>query len=74
MRILLFIIIYLYLIKPNNSRKDALIPYHEKYICHRGFHNNKDVPENSLLAFRKAVDNNYNNHTLIINKYKKPSN
>lgn len=59
MRILLFIIIYLYLIKPNNSRKDALIPYHEKYICHRGLHNNKDVPENSLLAFKKAIDNNY---------------
>ena len=64
MKILLFIliiivVIYLYLIKPDNSRKEALIPYHQRYICHRGFYNNEDVPENSLSAFKKAVDNNY---------------
>lgn len=57
--ILIIILIYLYLIKPNNSRKDALIPYHQKYIAHRGFYNNTDVPENSLLAFKKAVENDY---------------
>ncbi len=28
-------------------------------IAHRGVHNNKDIPENSLLAFNKAIDNNY---------------
>lgn len=58
--ILLFIIlIYLFLIFPNTSRKDQLKPYEEVYIAHRGLFNNTDVPENSLLAFKKAVENNY---------------
>lgn len=29
------------------------------YIAHRGFFNNKDIPENSLLAFQKAINYNY---------------
>ena len=57
--ILIIIFIYLYSIKPNNARKQALLPYHKKYIAHRGFYNNEDVPENSLLAFKKAVENDY---------------
>ena len=28
-------------------------------IAHRGIHNNKDIPENSLLAFKKALKLNY---------------
>lgn len=28
-------------------------------IAHRGVHNNKDIPENSLKAFKKALDKNY---------------
>ena len=28
-------------------------------IAHRGAHNNKDVPENSLLAFKQAIDRGY---------------
>lgn len=29
-------------------------------IAHRGYHNNKKgIPENSVLAFKKAIDNNY---------------
>ena len=28
-------------------------------IAHRGVHNNKDLPENSLVAFKKALDKNY---------------
>ena len=28
-------------------------------IAHRGIHNNKDVPENSILAFKKAISYNY---------------
>ena len=29
-----------------------------KYIAHRGLHNN-NRPENSLLAFKRAIDNDY---------------
>lgn len=57
--LLAIVLIYLYLIYPNNSRKKYLIPYQEKYIAHRGLFNNKDIPENSLAAFRKAVENDY---------------
>ena len=28
-------------------------------IAHRGVNNNKDVPENSMKAFKKAIDKNY---------------
>ena len=28
-------------------------------IAHRGIFNNKDIPENSILAFKKAIDKNY---------------
>ncbi len=28
-------------------------------IAHRGMHNNNDIPENSLKAFEKAVEDNY---------------
>ena len=48
--------LYLFMICPNTSRKDKLKPYEEVYIAHRGLFNNKDVPENSLTAFRKAVE------------------
>ena len=57
--LLLIVIIYLFMLYPNTSRKEKLKPYEEVYIAHRGLFNNKDVPENSLTAFRKAVENNY---------------
>ena len=28
-------------------------------IAHRGIHNNRDIPENSMLAFEKAISRNY---------------
>lgn len=31
----------------------------QNIIAHRGIHNNKDIPENSLLAFKTALKNNY---------------
>ena len=34
-------------------------PYEKRYIAHRGLFNNRDIPENSLPAFRKAVQNGY---------------
>lgn len=57
--IFILILLYLFALYPNTSRKQALKPYEEKYIAHRGLFNNKDVPENSLTAFKKAVDNDF---------------
>lgn len=31
----------------------------QNLIAHRGVHNDKDIPENSILAFKKAIENNY---------------
>ena len=31
----------------------------ENLIAHRGLHNNEDIPENSMLAFKKAVEKNF---------------
>ena len=56
---LIIILLYLFLIKPNTSRKDKMKPYEQTLICHRGFFNNIDIPENSIKAFKKAVDHNY---------------
>ena len=30
-----------------------------KLIAHRGLHKGKEIPENSMLAFQKAVEKNY---------------
>lgn len=57
--ILFIILLYLFLIKPNTSRKECMKPYEDTLICHRGFFNNIDIPENSIKAFKKAVNNNY---------------
>ena len=57
--ILIIILFYLYAIYPNTSRKAQMKPYEERYIAHRGLFNNKDIPENSITAFRKAVENDY---------------
>lgn len=57
--LLIIIALYLYFICPNLSRKEQLKPYEEVFIAHRGLFNNKDVPENSLKAFKLAVENGY---------------
>lgn len=57
--LLIIVLLYLYLIAPGKSRKEGFKPYEDVYIAHRGLFNNKDVPENSLTAFKKAVENDY---------------
>lgn len=57
--LIILIVIYALLLHPNTKRKERMKPYERKYIAHRGLFNNADVPENSLSAFRKAVENGY---------------
>lgn len=41
----------------NRNRKKEMIPFESVYIAHRGFFNNNEgIPENSLIAFQRAVD------------------
>ena len=52
--------LYLFLIKPNLGRREMMKTYEKQYIAHRGLYDNAtDAPENSLNAFRKAVENGY---------------
>ena len=57
--ILVLILLYPFLIKPNLIRKYAFKPYEDTFIAHRGLFNNLDIPENSLSAFKLAVENGY---------------
>lgn len=53
---------FFFAICPNldKTRKAKMKPFEEVYIAHRGFFDNtKGVPENSLPAFRKAVEAGY---------------
>lgn len=54
------IVLWLIAIRPDNSRKDRMAEFSKVYIAHRGFHDNSgDAPENSMAAFRKAVEAGY---------------
>lgn len=58
--VIFLILFYLFLIKPNTKRKSLMKPFEEVFIAHRGLFDNKtNAPENSLLAFRKAVQAGY---------------
>lgn len=57
--VIIFLLIYLFLIKPSNKRKNCFKQYEDTFIAHRGLFNNVDIPENSIPAFKKAVDNGY---------------
>lgn len=54
------IVLWLFMVKPRNQAIHDWKPYQEKLYAHRGLHNAKSgIPENSLTAFRKAVDAGY---------------
>lgn len=45
---------------PESGRKDKMGVFEKQYIAHRGFHDNaSDRPENTLPAFKKAVEQGY---------------
>lgn len=53
-------LIYIYRIKPNTGRRDMMKPFFDNYIAHRGLFNNDEcLPENSIPAFKKAVEQGY---------------
>lgn len=49
--------LYLWLLSPCCSRKEQMKPFEDVLIAHRGlFDNQSDAPENSMAAFRKALE------------------
>ncbi|MBR3151264.1 MAG: hypothetical protein IKF46_04695 [Erysipelotrichaceae bacterium] len=50
---------YLLALKPKLSRKERFAPYKKQYFAHRGLFNREDRPENSMAAYRAAVEAGY---------------
>lgn len=49
-----------FFLKPDNSRKGRMLAFAGQYIAHRGlFDNRGDAPENTMLAFERAVGEGY---------------
>jgi len=64
--VVVLLILYLLSIRPNTysnkrtDRRDILKKFGDKYIAHRGVYDNEgDVPENSIPAFKEAVERGY---------------
>lgn len=56
--LILLALLYIWSIKPNKKRD--MSKFKDRLYAHRGLHNNREInPENSLLAFQMAVDENY---------------
>lgn len=57
---LLLILVYLFIVAPRMINRADRTPFKNVHYAHRGlFDNNSDAPENSLAAFKKAVDAGY---------------
>ncbi len=57
---LILFLIFLFMIMPSRKYRKRLEKYNGMYITHRGLYDNENgVPENSLLAFKKAVEKGY---------------
>lgn len=58
--VILFFILWLLLICPSDTAADQTAPFSGHAFAHRGLHSQKEhVPENSLPAFRRAVEHGY---------------
>ena len=55
--IVVLIILYLFMVMPRVIARPDMRPFQKFLYAHRGLHdNNSDAPENSMAAFKKAVD------------------
>ena len=53
-------VLYLFAIWPRRSRRRDVMQYDGAMFAHRGYHNKeKLIPENSMAAFRAAVEHGY---------------
>lgn len=58
--IIAFIVVSLFCIMPETSRKEQVAYFSTWLYAHRGLYNNASTaPENSLLAFQQAIDGGY---------------
>jgi len=56
----LLLLLYLFAIKPRTAARPDVAPLLGRYYAHRGLHDNSGpAPENSMAAFRRAVEAGY---------------
>lgn len=57
---ILLTVLYLFAIMPKITNRPDLTPFQGRYYAHRGLHQSKrKSPENSMTAFKMAVEQNY---------------
>ena len=58
--VITLVLIYLFMVVPRMINRADRTPFQNRHYAHRGLFDNKsDAPENSLAAFKKAVDAGY---------------
>jgi len=58
--LLLLALLYFAAIMPRVFNRKDFSKFNGRYFAHRGLHSNPDkIPENSIAAFKLAVENNY---------------
>lgn len=57
--LLLLMLLYIWALMPSKRNHSKLKYLKGLHIAHRGLHNNDNIPENSLIAFEKAVNNGF---------------
>lgn len=58
--LLILFLVYLFLIMPRIFNKPDVTPFKGYHYAHRGlFNNNTDAPENSIPAFKRAIEKGY---------------
>lgn len=58
--VLVLVVLYLLLIMPRMINRPDITPFMGRLYAHRGLHNNKsEAPENTMPAFRKAIEKGY---------------
>ncbi len=58
--ILCILFFYLFALLPRLSKRGQMAQYRHTMFAHRGYHNiEKGIPENSMKAFRAALEHNY---------------
>ena len=56
----LLVLLFLFLLAPGRAGAERKAPFLGRYFAHRGLHTpDRSVPENSLSAFRRAVEGGY---------------
>lgn len=52
-------VLYIMSIRPDTGRRECMAPFEKKPVAHRGLFDNVSIPENSLPAFQRAVENGF---------------